>query len=393
MYVSGIASATRLPSMCTSSTSARSLPLRSRPPCRVASSSTTSAPTLCFVRVYSSPGLPRPTTSRSAGVPVRGGAAAPRRRRSTRYSPLPSSPSDEPVSDAASGAPSPSAASPSTPSSPSTSSGTSSSTTRGATTCATSVVGLDGRGDAGRQRQLGEAELVADLERRDVVLDPGRDVLRLGLDRQREDELLEDAAVAHAGGLAGEVEADLRRHGHVGAHPHEVDVDEVAAGRVALDLPGQRQGLVAVDLQRDQRVRALGEDVHELAGRHRDGQRVGPQAVDDGGNLARRRSRPAGREPRSARGSAVRVMSSAMGPSILVAGGTYGQVATCSGVAESPLARLSDAKTPSDVVAAEDLADRGVLEDGVERLGEDRRDRQHGQRVEALLVGDRQRCW
>ena len=226
-------------------------------------------------------------------MPVRGGEAA-RRRRNTRYSPLPSSPSDEPVSDAASGAPSPSAASPSTPSSPSTSSGTSSSTTRGATTCATSASASTVAVTPAGSVELGEAELVADLERRDVVLDPGRDVLRLGLDRQREDELLDDAAVAHAGGLAGEVEADLRRHGHVGAHPHEVDVDEVAAGRVALHLPGQRQGLVAVDLERDQRVRALGEDVRELARRHRDGQRVGPQAVDDGGNLART-AQPPGR--------------------------------------------------------------------------------------------------
>src|SRR6476469_4228513 len=55
----------------TSSTSARSFPLRSRAPCRCASSCTTSAPTLWRVPSYSDPGVPSPTTSRSAGVPVR----------------------------------------------------------------------------------------------------------------------------------------------------------------------------------------------------------------------------------------------------------------------------------------------------------------------------------
>ena len=53
----------------------------------------------------------------------------------------------------------------------------------------------------------------------------------------------------------------------VGADAHEVDVEQRALHRVALDLPGERELVAAVDLQRDQRVRtaAAGEDVRELA--------------------------------------------------------------------------------------------------------------------------------
>src|SRR3954453_16007073 len=53
--------------MWTSSTSARSfLPLRSRPPWRSRRRSMTSKPTLWRVPAYSAPGLPSPTTRRSA---------------------------------------------------------------------------------------------------------------------------------------------------------------------------------------------------------------------------------------------------------------------------------------------------------------------------------------
>src|SRR5581483_200870 len=67
-----MASAIRLPATLTSSVSDRSFCLRSLPPWRRARVSTTSAPTLWRVLAYSSPGLPRPTTSRSADAPVRG---------------------------------------------------------------------------------------------------------------------------------------------------------------------------------------------------------------------------------------------------------------------------------------------------------------------------------
>ena len=47
----------------------------------------------------------------------------------------------------------------------------------------------------------------------------------------------------------------------------------------------------------------------------------------------------------------------------------------------------------SDVVAAEELAHRAVLEHGPDRVGEQRGDREHPQVVEVLVVGDRARCW
>ena len=195
------------------------------------------------------------------------------------------------------------------PSSPSASSGTSSSTTRGATTWATSasasIVAATPGGSVSSSRRSWSP-----ISRcRDVGLDPCRDVLGLGLDRQREDRAARGCRRrarrrAHRVRCSG----DLGGHGDVGADADEVDVDEVAAGRVALHLAGEREGLVAVDLQRDQRVGATwrGGGVSSRAGTVTD-ERVGAR-----GRRRRRepcparRSRPAGRDPRSARGSAVR---------------------------------------------------------------------------------------
>jgi hypothetical protein len=81
------------------------------------------------------------------------------------------------------------------------------------------------------------------------------------------------------------------RFDDVGAHPDEVDVLEVAAGGVALHLPGEGERVTAVELQRDERVRTAGERVGELAGRDLDRQRLGAEAVDD------RRHRPGAAEP------------------------------------------------------------------------------------------------
>ena len=89
-------------------------------------------------------------------------------------------------------------------------------------------------------------------------------------------------------GLAGEVDRDLGGHGDVAADPDEVDVDEVAPQRVALDLAGEGEDVVAVDLERDQRVDAAValEDVLELTGGDGDVDGVGAEAVDDRGNHA-----------------------------------------------------------------------------------------------------------
>src|SRR5439155_17282515 len=118
--------------------------------------------------------------------------------------------------------------------------------------------------------------------------DTGRDVFGLGLDAEREHELLENAAVTHAFGLADEVNGDLGGDGDVAAHPDEVDVQDVAPGRVPLDLPGERQVLLAVHHEGDQRVGAglAGQDVGELAAGHGEVRGVGLEGVHDGRDLA-----------------------------------------------------------------------------------------------------------
>ena len=126
------------------------------------------------------------------------------------------------------------------------------------------------------------------LSRGHVGLDAGRDVLGLGLDAEGEHELLEHAAVTHAFGLADQVDGHLGRDGDVAPYPDEVDVQDVTTGRVPLDLPGERQVLLAVHLEGDQRVGAglAGQDVGELTTGHREVGGVGLEAVHDRGDLA-----------------------------------------------------------------------------------------------------------
>ena len=173
--------------MRTWSARARSLPFFSVAPWRFARISTISAPTLCRVRAYSSPGLPSPTTSRSAAVP---------RRRSTGYS-SPAS-SEASASDRLAGT-----------------------TFAGLALVALALFALFGLGgdarrrdlrddevglglgdDALGQRDVFDAQLVADGEALDVDLDRHRDVAGHRLDGEVEEQLLEQAAVLHAGRLA-----------------------------------------------------------------------------------------------------------------------------------------------------------------------------------------------
>ena len=60
-------------------------------------------------------------------------------------------------------------------------------------------------------------------------------------------------------------------------------MDELAARRVAVDLSGERENAVAVDVEADQCVGAAlaGEDVLQLAGGNGDRHGVGAEAVDD----------------------------------------------------------------------------------------------------------------
>jgi hypothetical protein len=84
------------------------------------------------------------------------------------------------------------------------------------------------------------------------------------------------------------VQRDFGRDGDVAPDADEVDVHEVAPGGVALDLAGEREVLVTVDLEVDQGVRPglAGEDVAELAGGHGDGDGITTEAVHDGGHEA-----------------------------------------------------------------------------------------------------------
>src|SRR5215208_501247 len=68
-------------------------------------------------------------------------------------------------------------------------------------------------------------------------------------------------------------------------------------------------------------------------------------------------------------------------------------LACCGSRARSRLRRpeMVGPTRASDVVAAEDVADRGVREHGVECLGDDRSDREHREVVELLLARDRKR--
>ena len=81
MYVVGTARATRRPASVTTAARAWTpFSARSDAPWRWASSSTVSDPALCRLPANSDPGLPSPTTSRSAGVPRRSDRAKGRRR-------------------------------------------------------------------------------------------------------------------------------------------------------------------------------------------------------------------------------------------------------------------------------------------------------------------------
>ena len=81
MYVVGTARATRRPASVTTAARAPTpFSARSDAPWRSANSSTVSDPALCRLPANSDPGLPSPTTSRSAGVPRCSDRAKGRRR-------------------------------------------------------------------------------------------------------------------------------------------------------------------------------------------------------------------------------------------------------------------------------------------------------------------------
>ena len=219
MYVVGTASARRFPPTRTSSTSARSLLLRSRR----AVPAREQLDDLGTRRCASCPRTPR----RDCRARPRAGRRACRcaRMNAVRAAARASAYSEAAASSAAPRAP---ASSPSAPSTASTATSPSpSASPRGTEIMATrSSASLVTMTPAGTWRSP-TSELVAELERGHVVLDLGRELAGHALDRERVHELLEHAALRHAFGLAEQVEAHLGLDRLVGAHPHEVDVDDV----------------------------------------------------------------------------------------------------------------------------------------------------------------------
>ena len=107
---------------------------------------------------------------------------------------------------------------------------------------------------------------------------------------QGEELLLDDpVTVGDLDGLADQVDADLGQDDLVPADDLEVDVGHHVARRVALDGPGQGQEVLAIHLEREERVEAglAGHRQLEVAGAHRHRHGVGPVAVDHTGDLAR----------------------------------------------------------------------------------------------------------
>ena len=104
------------------------------------------------------------------------------------------------------------------------------------------LVGIDVGGDAGRERDVAHVQRVPDLEARDVDGEAGRDVVRLGGDEQRREDLVDHAVLPGDGlGLALEGDGHLDVDGLVQVDPDEVDVQDVAAHGVALHLLDQRR--------------------------------------------------------------------------------------------------------------------------------------------------------
>src|SRR5215207_10555210 len=116
--------------------------------------------------------------------------------------------------------------------------------------------------------EVGDPQHVADAQPGHVGLDRLGHGGHLGLDIELVQVLVGDAALADPGSLPDQAHRHLDVDLLAPADLDEVDVDVVALDRVALDLLGQGQVLVAADLQRDQHVGAgVGaQGLAELAG-------------------------------------------------------------------------------------------------------------------------------
>ena len=154
---------------------------------------------------------------------------------------------------------------------------------------------------------------VTDLQRGDVELDPLGDVGREALHLDLAEVVLHHAAGVHTDRIADLVELDVHGDLLVAAHRHEVDVDEAVVDQVALDLTGDREVLVAVELQVDQDAGLTHrvENVEQIEGAHVDRRGLDTGSVEGRGNASGRAQTARGPLPFSLRGSAWRLASMA----------------------------------------------------------------------------------
>ena len=153
-----------------------------------------------------------------------------------------------------------------------------------ATTLTTSVSGSDDQRDACGQRDRAGGELRADLGALDRNGEVVGNRLDVGLDRDGVGVLGDQRAVD---GLALDDDVDLDGHLLAAAHDEQVGVLDVAADRVDLERLGQRELLLAVDVEGEHRVGAgVAQHGREVVGVEFEVLRVAAVAVEDGGNLA-----------------------------------------------------------------------------------------------------------
>src|SRR5437588_450049 len=319
MYVSGFRSASRRPSTRTSATRPENFE-RNEPPCRRASSSATSQPTLWRVCSYSRPGLPRPATSRSSVE-----AGSPRRSKRTKGTAcgavlqegraLPALPSEMTGR--------PARGSPATLGLPLDGSGRAGGVRLGGSlggalgsllafrhlgallellflglglddlrrkrdVCEDDLLGIVEVRDALTGRQIGEAHRVADPEPADVELEVLGDVHRQALDAHVARHLREDAALGDAARLADQMDRHLRLDRLVEPHLVEVDVRDAAAERILLVRLEDRvvRGLLAVEDDVEDRVQPAraAERAPKVALLDAEGVRRLPASVEDTGD-------------------------------------------------------------------------------------------------------------
>src|SRR6478609_6546647 len=133
-----------------------------------------------------------------------------------------------------------------------------------------------------RERQLAGGQRGAGLEALDGDLDVRGQVRGLGLEGQR---LGLDDVDGARGRLAHDRDRDLDLDLLAAADDQQVDVLDDVLDRVALDVLGQGQDRLAVDLDLEQRVRGALDREHGLVAREGDVDRLGAVPVQDGRDL------------------------------------------------------------------------------------------------------------